>query len=143
MWRTEWDALSARIAAFLEAAHFLLITEAGRGAVYGGNELVAHGRRILEHLRQFEQAHGKSIPESAARSLAEWNGRPPNLGGGITTGHQVQYLATALASLRGEMNHLLASADVIGRSLVARAFQHLQRKHHRRRKGPRLLADSL
>ena len=127
MWRTEWDALSARIAAFLEAANFLLLTGGLRQEFLGAGDLAGNGRRIVEHLRQFHEVHGKSIPESAARSLAEWKEPTSNWGGGTPAHHQVQHLAVVLASLRAEMNHLLTSVDAVGRSLVARAFQHLQR----------------
>jgi hypothetical protein len=125
MWRTEWDALSARIAAFLEAANYL--ASAGSQGFYGADELAENGKRILEHIRQFHETHGPSIPASAAQALATWNERPRNLGGGTGPQHQVHHLAIILSSLRAEMNHLLTSVDAVGRSLVARAFQHLQR----------------
>jgi len=125
MWRT--DALSARIAAFLEAAQFLLSTGGPRQEFHGANELAESGKRIAEHLGRFHVAHGQTIPESAAKALAGWNALDRNWGGGTAAHVQVQHLAVTLATLRAEMNHLLSSADVIGRSLVARAFQHLQR----------------
>lgn len=127
MWRTEWDALSARIAAFNEAANSLLLTGGPRQEFFGANELAESGKRIVEHLRQFHEVHGRSIPDSAARSLAEWTAQTRNWGGGIAPHSQVQHLTTVLAALRAEMNHLLTSVDAIGCRLVTRAFQHLQR----------------
>lgn len=127
MWRTEWDALSARIAAFLEAAQFLLSTGTARQEFYGANDLVDNGKRIVECVHRFHADHGANIPEAAAQTLATWKDPTRAWGAGMQPTSQVQHMGIVLQSLRAEMNHLLASTDAIGRSLVARAFQHLQR----------------
>jgi len=127
MWRTEWDALSARIAAFLEAAHFLLSTGTARQEFYGASELADNGKRIAECVHRFQADHGPNIPHAAARTLAEWKDPTRAWGAGLSPQSQVQHMGIVLQSLRAEMNHLLTSPDTVGRSLVARAFQHLQR----------------
>jgi len=70
MWRTEWDALSARIAAFLEAAQFLLSTGTARQEFYGANELAENGKRIVEGAHRFHADHGRNIPEATGRTPA-------------------------------------------------------------------------
>jgi len=127
MWQTEWRALSARIEALREAATFFWLSGAeGDGVCY----LTSNTEEVVRRIDEFQNSHGSLIPTAALRCLADFvdtyhRWHPKNKAG--TSIRQVQFAVTALASFRAEFNYLLADSQAIGRSLVARAFQHLQR----------------
>lgn len=130
MWNIEWTALSARIAALLEAGtYFVRTVGTGESDNYGlTDELLRNAKETVDRIKIFESNHGCQIPESARealiRFLTQYNAHFPNMSGGLPA---TQGALTLLASFRGEFDYLVNDAEAVGRSLVARAFAHLQR----------------
>ena len=127
MWNIEWSKLSARIAGLLEAATYFVRTgEADTSNIT--NELLRKARDTVDRIKTFSNNHGPQIPQSARevldRFVTLYNGQFPNTSGGLpaTAG-----ALTLLACFRGEFDYLVSDAEAVGRSLVARAFTHLQR----------------
>jgi hypothetical protein len=130
MWNIEWSKLSARIAALLEAAtYFVRTVGTGEGDTSNmTNELLRNAKETVDRIKTFSNNHGPQIPESAREALDRfvtlYNGQFPNTSGGLPA---TQGALTLLASFRGEFNYLVNDAEAVGRSLVVRAFTHLQR----------------
>lgn len=129
MWKTEWNALSARIEGLVEATKFLLLTvRTGESDNFGmTDELLRTAREIVHDVKKFGGNFEPQIPAEAMKCLANLvqpyeqrltraNGLPG-----------IQGVITLLASFRSEFNYLLNDIDVVGQSLVSRAFAHLQR----------------
>lgn len=129
-WQREWQRLSALIAGILEAGHFLV---SGRAA--GADSHHADSTRLLlnriaaalELLRQFWERHQTQIPSGGRTVLGSYLSVPlPRTDGGAGFTSLVEGI-TSLTALRAEFEYAIADTESIARSLVARAFLHLQR----------------
>jgi len=131
MWTTEWKALNARILALIEAGTFFLRTR--DNDQHGGSSLLienAHetARRVHAFMEQYER---QLEPEQLECLGLFWQkfkndlippyGDPSGFSG-------VTSVLTYLASFRAEFEYLSRDNVAIVRSLVVRAFVHLQRK---------------
>jgi hypothetical protein len=129
MWQVEWGAISARIQALLEAGTFFFETiKAGEHDTgSAGNELIRNGKELIERLVGFQRNFANQLPEPAPKCLSNFVTASKNAvssGAGIPT---IQELLTVLASYRAEFNYIVSDNEAVARSLVARAFSHLQR----------------
>jgi hypothetical protein len=129
MWKTEWNALSARIEGLVEATKFLLLTiHTGEHDNYGmTDELLKTARDIIYDVNKFCGNFESQIPAEAMRCLASLVQPYEQRLKGAHGLPGIQGVITLLASFRSEFNYLLNDIDVIGRSLVSRSFAHLQR----------------
>jgi hypothetical protein len=146
MWTTEWRAISARIQALLDIGKFLLNTKTSEQATpaelvlekttgytaparYIAGAVSVIGKNVKDTgdlLLRFFESHDSAIPErprACLRKFVEENrwafGVPDHLAG-------VSALLVAFASFRAEFEYLIADTEAIAKSLVARAFAHLQ-----------------
>jgi hypothetical protein len=133
MWKHEWDALSTRIAGITQASAFLFQTaQAGEAdSAYSTNILIENCDQTARAVQSLLR-YGTALPPKAREALTrfdkwwrdtsvnDWLSSP----GGFPA---VQAAVVLLASIRSELDYLLADHDEIIRSHVSRAFQHLQR----------------
>ena len=135
MWMNEWRAISAKIAALLDAGTFFLSTPDNDN--YGAaNVLIENAGTTVSSLRQFLRLHEKNIPiRPKACILAfledchiRFGGTDENNPFGTPIGFSgATAVLTFLASFRAEFEYLIADTEVVARSLVTRALIHLQR----------------
>jgi hypothetical protein len=130
MFGVEWAALSARIAALIDACNLLVRSGvAGEADTYNmGGEMHRNARQIVGYLKRLQERHSDELPDAAGQCLYDSLERieqrfPPDSGGTPAFVGAV----TLLASFRAEFTHLLTDSEAVARSLVARAFSHLQR----------------
>lgn len=142
VWMTQWTAISARISALLDAGSFLLRTRDGdtvtpkspfKSGVQPGEYIAGAAELLSQHAKQVENAlqvffksHGDHLadtPRKCLSSFLEVNryafGEPDGLAG-------MTVRITALASFRAEFEYLIADTEALTKSLVVRAFTHLQ-----------------
>lgn len=143
VWMTQWQAISARISALLDAGRFLLSTRESdrltpmgvlatgeadpvRYILAAARMLSQDTKKVGEVLEAFLESHGDHLPDApkaCLRSFVEagryaW-GEPEHLAG-------MTARITSLASFRAEFEYLIADTEVVTKSLVIRAFTHLQ-----------------
>jgi len=133
MWKLEWDALSSRIAGIIEASTFLFHTvQAGESdSAYSTNILLENCHQTADAVQCLSR-YGTALPGKVIDALNRfdkwwrdtWVDSWSSSSGGYPA---VQASVILLASIRSELNHLMADHDEIIRSHVTRAFQHLQR----------------
>lgn len=127
MWKSKWPTLRVRIDSILEAgAYFRRSTGDSQNDEYGtGPVLLRHAQAVGEEIKLLSKCD--TLPDSALacvkRFEAEWDDVVQYAVGGLAT----PQLLTRLALFRGEFTQLMADTEAVGRSLVARAFAHLQR----------------
>ncbi|MGO9229493.1 MAG: hypothetical protein ACLQKA_09830 [Bryobacteraceae bacterium] len=135
MWMTEWRAISARIEALLRAGEFFLRTNDNDN--HGSAEVLIGNAGATEfHIRRFLNEHGAQLQNAPRACLSlfveEWKARfggadkndpfgTPHGFSGATA------VLTFLASFRADFEYLIADTEATVRSLVVRAFNHLQR----------------
>jgi len=129
MWKIQWNAISARIIGLIEAGTFFLQTIAtGENDHHNmTNELLRNGTETAQAINRFQENYRIQLPGPAQESLDRFASRwekLPGTSGGLPT---LQGALTLLASFRAELDYLLADNEAFGRSLVLRAFAHLQR----------------
>lgn len=129
MWQTESRLLSNRIAGLLEGGKFVLETaKAGESDHFGvTSELIHHARRIVDDLERLGGRHGEALPVPAQVLLREFIQYFRKTFERAVEWTGIQGTLTALASFRAEFDFLLADSEVVARSLVDRAFIHLNR----------------
>jgi len=128
-WRTEWKALSGRIISLLDAGRYYAeIMRVYSSDSYGaGRLLIGSALGVFNELKGLSAA---SLPRSAKTRLVEFinanaayfQARPA-----VQGFEHLCYCLTALRSLQSELDYLLADTEIVARSLVERAFLHLQR----------------
>ena len=123
MWITEWRAISARIAALIEAATFA--TRTRQYEETGVCEVLLQGaREIQQRLRDLYSLHESELPHEPKVCLfayledAEDDQR-------AAPGIDV-IVITKLALFKAEFEYLMADTEAVVQSLVLRAFTHLQ-----------------
>lgn len=129
-WQTEWDAISNRIASTIEAGTFLTRTGQAVGSDYHGvsSVLIQNAKDTYRELIKFQDAYAALLPDRAADQLSRFlqNTRHWFTGSHLGGWSGLQALAP-LASFRAEFTHLISATAAVARSLVERAFLHLQR----------------
>lgn len=128
-WRREWKAISDRIVGILEGTRFLYSTGPDQlGAAK--RTLAPNANGVFVRLQEFRARHGGGLPAPAleilGKTLAQWepyedSRRKP---GGFDA---LQFYVTLLTSFRAEFEFHLADTEAAPKSLVERAFLHLQR----------------
>jgi hypothetical protein len=137
MWKAEWNAVSSRIAGIIGASAFLFqnAQTEKRYHLYSPNILIENcneaAKSVIGLLRYRDALSTKA--NDALQRFSKWWDQTS------TSYKQVQYKNEAenfqyleayvvlLASVRSELDHVLADSDAIIRSHVNRAFLHLQR----------------
>jgi hypothetical protein len=123
MWNVEWNALSARIASLMEAGTYL--ANLGRDDFASFQKVFQNAIDLKVQIGHFRDNYGSQLPEPAGSCLARFaNEQLPELTRGLPGMHAALIL---LASFRAEFSYLLIDSEAVGRSLVVRAFTHLQR----------------
>lgn len=130
MWLNEWRAINARIQALLEAGEFFLRTP-DSDMNNASHLVIVNAHATVEKIREFNDAYRQELQadqqECISLFLKRYNDdlRSP---GSVAAGFSgVTSVVTYLASFRAEFEYLSKDATQIARSLVARAFTHLQR----------------
>ncbi len=129
-WRTEWDALGARVEALLAAGHFLVRTlQVSSEDPYGTiKRLSDQAVDVLGELQAFQERSKGGIPDRATNAIARFleehkqlinDGSAGGLGG-------LKARLTPLAWIRAEVDYHLRDFEAVGRRLSERAFLHLQ-----------------
>ena len=129
-WRDDWNRLSTLVGALLEGSgRFLPVNSNEYTALL--RDVVLRSRKIFTQLEAFQRIHGKTIPKGAAQTLEEFmmlhgvafREALPAMSSSV----EAMTSLSLLASLRAELDDLLKDRETIARSLVNRAFAHLQR----------------
>jgi hypothetical protein len=131
VWITEWRAIAARIEGLLNTGTFFFNTNEADN--YNSSQVLIEnaGATVLK-LQHFLDVYGSQLPtqprECLQKFLNDYQTRlaPGNQGSPIGFSG-VTAVLTSLASFRAEFEYLIADSDAVVRSLVARAFAHLQR----------------
>jgi hypothetical protein len=145
MWMTEWRAISARIAALLDAGKFLLsarlsdrigsaeIIEESRSRDTAPARYVLGAVRVLgnnakrtgDTIQRFFISQASQLPDGPRECLQKfveeqrWEfGDPPHLAG-------MTAVIAAFASFRAEFEYLISDIEVVAKTLVVRALTHL------------------
>lgn len=128
MWNVEWAALSARIASVLEAGTYFMLTIGAGAHDYGATgALLQNANDVASRLERFRDSHTAELPEPAIACLSRFLGSYKERCDGLSGIPATQVALTLLASFRAEFNYVVSDAEALGRSLVTRAFMHLQR----------------
>lgn len=130
-WRQEWRALAARIDGLVAAGELFFRSLPHVGSDYYGVSnayAIPAGRAIREDLSRFLESYYGALPirarETLKRFLESERATGPGSSGGIAG---VQGILIPLAVFRAEFGHAIEDAPAHARSLVTRAFLHLQR----------------
>ncbi len=129
-WKTEWSALSHRIEALVDAGRFFFSTFPAWGNDHTGasSDLNVSADEIVGELADF-RAYAALLPRAAAERLNkfvdDYQKRFAHSSATAIPGAQARL--TRLAAFRSEMDYLLADTEAVARSVVGRAFLHLQR----------------
>lgn len=127
-WRSEWNALSARISGAIDAGRFYLavVSIDKHDKVVADKLLIPQAIAIIETLRNFRKIHSSRLPRDGLACLDRELAKAE----AFTSGKGyfgVEQTLTYLAMLRAEFDHAIADHSAIARSLTERAFSHLQR----------------
>ena len=131
----EWRAISARIAALLDAGEFFLKTNDNDNYA-STNILITNAGATVFHILRFLNLYGAQLLDGPKACLQlflhdyqqRFGGGDENNPFGTATGFAgVTAVLTSLASFRAEFEYLISDSETIARSLVVRAFTHLQR----------------
>jgi hypothetical protein len=128
-WRSEWNALSGRIAGIGEAGGiYIQIAQvnAGDPARVAEKLLIPQAAAIAQEMKDFRALHGSRLPPTALTCLD----RNIESAGKYTTGSDywgVQAALTFLAVFRAEFEQTISDHSAVARNLTERAFSHLQR----------------
>ncbi len=133
-WQTEWKALSGRITSLLDAGQFYaeMLKVYSSDSLNGAKALIDSASEIFKEIGDFINRTVGSLPHAANVRLlrffndydSHFRGSPTNPGEKF---ERVLFCLTALRSLQSDVDYLLADTEVLARSLVERAFLHLQR----------------
>lgn len=131
-YRTEWDALAARIEGLAAAGLFVVTTGEAVGTDFysvTSSDILPHARRIFAALGEFNSSQGAALPPQARAAIGNFLQRRAAL----FTSDQVsgfsglQGMVAVLQSIRCEVSYLLADPQHQAFALVERAFAHLKR----------------
>jgi len=130
MWLQEWRAISARIQSLLDAGAFFLRTPDSE-MHNASRHLVQNAHATVDKIREFNNAFHAELQADQQVCLFLFlksyddDLRAPH--STVTGFSGVTSVVTYLASFRAEFEYLCKDTTALARSLVARAFTHLQR----------------
>lgn len=132
MWNSEWNAISSRIAGIVEASSFLFKNSLNDRRHHGRSPKVLTDNcdKTAESVFGL-RSYGNALPAEAGKALERFEGdwRTASDSGPLSQPFSefalLESKVVLLASIRSELGHLLADRNVIIRSLVKRAFHHL------------------
>ena len=136
MWKSEWNAISSRIAGILDASTFLFQNSREDKRHHENSTQVLLGNcdetaKATLSLRRYGDALPMKANDAITRFETVWNAVCSRDGGPIRQPYvDFQWLeerVVLLTSIRSELDHLLVDQNAIIRSHVKRAFQHLDR----------------
>jgi hypothetical protein len=138
IWQIEWKALSANIASLVETGRFIVAAaQVNSSDPYQARRtLLVHAQQIFNLIDGFRQKYSHQLPQLAEQGLenffCERNASMFTAeiaqGNADTQFHRLQICIALLSSFRAEFTYLLSDEkEVLVRSLVDRAFLHLQR----------------
>lgn len=136
MWNSEWNAISSRIAGIVDASTFLFQNSLTDKRNHGNStQILIRNCDGTAKATLSLRRYGKALPTKANDALSRfdevWNAarrgddevpRQP-----YVDFQQLEARVVMLASIRSELDHLLADQDAIIRSHVNCAFLHLDR----------------
>lgn len=126
----QWRPLSARIRAFVDAAHlYANFQQSSTSDSYGGAKYLGdQSQRILASVVDFAAANKGTLPPEALQALEQFiAGHPGNVIRGQESSREIRAGAIFLAGLESEIAFLLSDRQEILRARSERAFLHLQR----------------
>lgn len=130
MWLNEWRAISARIQALLEAGAFFLRTPDSE-MHNASDQVILNAHATVQKIRNFNDAYRQQLQadqqECISLFLKKYSDDLRSPGATVVGFSGVTSVVTYLASFRAEFEYLSKDATQTARSLVARAFSHLQR----------------
>jgi hypothetical protein len=130
MWLNEWRAISARIQALLDAGAFFLRTPDSE-MHNASHQVILNADATAEKIREFNDAYHQELQadqqECISLFLKRYSDDLRSMGAMVVGFSGVTSVVTYLASFRAEFEYLSKDATQVARSLVARAFTHLQR----------------
>ncbi len=137
-WQVEWRAISASIVSLIDAGHFLVASAQVRSDdPYQARKVLAvQAQEIFGLIDGFRRKYSSQLPRLAQQRLQAFYDRNASIfgSGDITRGNAdvqfygLQLYIALLSSFKAEFTFLLSDGkEVLARSLVDRAFLHLQR----------------
>ncbi len=131
-YRTDWDALVARIDGLSSAGMFVVQTAEAVGSDYHGvlnSEILPAGKSIYVALAEFRNAHENSLPRAARDALSQFLERQRRFftGDRVSGFPGLQGTVAVLRAIKSEVSFLLADTQFEAHRLVERAFLHLRR----------------
>lgn len=130
-WQAEWKRLRHRIESLLETGRFMFATASvlDRDHYSASDDLIRNGHETAEAILEFEKKYGAVLPPAASTRLLAfskmYNTKFVNRSAGGWFG--LQGVLAVIGSFSGEFDYLLSDTEVEARSMVDRAFLHLQR----------------
>lgn len=130
MWQPEWEALSARIDGIVAATEVLFqsMQSGARDTVHATKAITNECDRSANLVLGLMDL-GDALPTTAKNAVSRfktlWTAATAPTGQGAAS--EVQARVVLLASIRSELDYLLADHDAVIRSHVTRAFEHLRR----------------
>jgi hypothetical protein len=130
MWLNEWRAISARIQALLDAGAFFLRTP-DSDMHNASDQIILNAHATVEKIREFNDVHHQELQADQQQCillfLKRYTEDLRSPGATVAAFSGVTSVVTYLASFRAEFEYLSKDATQVARSLVTRAFTHLQR----------------
>ena len=138
IWQVEWKALSASIVSLVETGRFLVASaQVNSGDPYQARKVLAqHAQEIFHLIDAFRRRYSSQLSRVAQQRLQafydnhvrEFNSAEITKGTADAQFHGLQLYIALLSSFRAEFTYLLSDErEVLARSLIDRAFLHLQR----------------
>jgi hypothetical protein len=135
VWMSEWRAISSRIEGLVGAGAFFFRTNVS-DEYWASGILIDNGEGAVLALRRLFETYRDQLPEEPKQCLERFlndcterfeDADRDNPFGRATGFAGVTGVLTSLASFRSEFEYLIADNTAVARSLVVRAFIHLQR----------------
>lgn len=131
-YRTDWEALAARIEGLARGGMFVVETADAVGSDFHGvinAEILPAAVRIFVSLHDFHRAHENSLPPAARDALLQFLTRQQGFFAREHVGGfpGLQGMVSLLHSIKTEVTFLLADTQFDAHRLVERAFLHLKR----------------
>ena len=126
-WQEEWRSISARIEGYQAAAQLFFAIASERGDYYGVSNLtfIRNARNLKQKINEFINSYSSELPSGAAETaktfIQNFNAKRYS---GIDG---VQAASCFLAEFKSEFEFSIAGSVEYAKSLVKRAFIHLQR----------------
>jgi hypothetical protein len=130
MWLQEWRAINARIQSLLDAGSFFMRTLDSE-MHNASHHLIENAHATVDKIREFRDAFWNELQadqqECLFLFLTSYNHDLRSPHSTVAGFSGVTSVVTYLASFRAEFDYLSKDTTAVARSLVARAFTHLQR----------------